>query len=203
MAVSAAAFVMSASAFAAVAVAIAATVAVASAAATATTATGEGVEGLLEFFVGGFVSIGDVALEVEFFASVNLVEVENDGAVFDFDDKTVEAHAVFVHEGDDVAGINGVVSEFAVDAEHVLADFDDAFGIVRAVALFDAEGEVEGVASVEFGNVALEGFEAHAEVGDELEGVFGGCLFEEFMDAGFVVGVEVVSDCDIAVGHIR
>ena len=182
---------MAATAFAAVATTVTATATFASATTTAATATGEGIEGLLEFVVGSFVGVGDAALEVEFLAGMNLVEVEDDSAVLDFDHEAVETHAFLVHERDDVAGIDGVVGKLAVDAEHLFAYFDDALRIVRAVGFVDTEGEVEGIAGVEFAYVLLEGFEGHAEVGDELEGIFGGSLFEEFMYAGVVVGVEV------------
>ena len=187
---------------AATATTVTATATFAAATTTTASATGEGVEGLLEFVVGSFVGVGDAALEVEFLTSVDLVEVEDDGAVLDFYDEAVETHAFLVHERDDVAGIDGVVGKLAVDGEHLFADFDDALGVVGAIAFLDAEGEVEFVTGVEVGYVLLEGFEGHAEVGDELEGILGGCLLEEFVDAGFVVGVEIVCYGDVTMGHI-
>ena len=80
-----------------------------------------------------------------------------------------------------------------------LGHVNDALLFVGAVALIDGEGEVERVAFVEVAHTLLKTVERHAEMGDELEGMCGGGLFELFVDAGFVVGVEGVGYGDVAV----
>ena len=181
----------SASAFLAVAFAAAVT----SAAATATTATaasGESIEGLLEFCVGGFASSDDLTFVVEGFAGVEFVEIEHYGILLYIVDEAIEAHAFFVDEGDDVAGVDGIVGKFTVNAEHLLADLNDALWVIRTIGFIYREREVEGVALVEISHVGFKGFEGHAEVRDKLEGVLLGSLFDEFVDAGFIVGIKVV-----------
>ena len=182
----------------ATAVVVAVLVVVVAATAAATFAR-EHIDGALDFGIGGGACRYDMSLVVKLLAGIERIEVDDHHFVFDIDHEAIEAVALFVDQGEHGAGIDGVFVEAAVDVEGRFGHFDDALLFVGAVAFIDGEGEVERVAFVEVAHTLLKTVERHAEMGDELEGMCGGGLFELFVDAGFVVGVEGVGYGDVAV----
>ena len=143
------------------------------------------------------------ALIVQLLAGVKVIEVDDHGVLLHIRDKAIEPHSLFVHQRDDIAGIDDVGSKLAVHYEILLSEFDDAVRVIRSVGLIHREGEVKLVALLQIAHARLETIESHAHIRDELEGVLLRGLFYQFMNASLIVGIEVVRYGDVAVCHVK
>ena len=100
---------------------------------------------------------------MERLACKRVVEVNDHFVFLDIGDEALEAVSIGIYQGDDVARIDGVFVEFAVNAEDGLVELDDVLLNVRAVCIVNREREVEIVAFVEFGDVVFKSVERYAE----------------------------------------
>lgn len=184
------------------AAAAASATAVAASAVAAATFACEALDGLGDFLVGSGAGGDDLSGVVERLAGIEVVAVQAYAVGAHLYDDGIEMIAVLIDEGDDVSLKNLILHEFAVHCKDALRHVDDALFHVGAIGLFGLESEVEGVALGERGDVLFKSVEGHAHIADELEGMFGGGLFEEFLLSFRIGGEEVVGYGDVFV-HIR
>lgn len=153
----------------------------------------------LNFLVSGIAHGYNLALEVEILAGERVVEVDDDGVVFELEHKALKAHAVGINQGQYGAGVNHVLVEAAVDGKCLLGQFDDVVLLVRAISLDNFQHKVESFAFGQGQYFAFKRVECNAKARDKLEGVFDGSLLNQFVNAFVVVGVQFVCYCYILV----
>ena len=143
---------------------------------------------------------------MEIASGQRVIQVEFHLVVSHIEHQSLKAHALFVNQGQDGAGIDLCFVETSVDVEHLFGHLDHVFLLVGAERLFHAEREIEAVARIEFCHLGLESRQCSRKAGDELEGVLLGSLFKDFVDALLVVRIELISHGDIAIFvfcHVR
>ena len=92
-----------------------------------------------------------------------MVEVNDHCLFLHLHDDAVEAVAVGVGQGNDIAGIDVFLVKASVNSEDLLVEFDDVLLHIGAVRLVHAEIEVKLIAFGEGDDVAFEGFEHGAK----------------------------------------
>lgn len=153
----------------------------------------------LNFLVSGIAHGYNLALEVEVLAGERVVEVDDDGVVFELEHKALKAHAVGINQGQYGAGVNHVLVEAAVDGKCFLGQFDDVVLLVWAISLVNFQHKVESFAFGQGQYFAFKRVECNAKARDKLEGVLDGSLLNQFVNAFVVVGVQFVCYCYILV----
>lgn len=133
-----------------------------------------------------------MSLEDEILSGKGMVEVYGHVVGVDGLYDAVKSCSVLIDEGYFSSGEDVVGVEVAVHAEGIARELDDVFFHVGAVGLVGGNGELELVVGFEVDYFLFEGFEDHAEAADELEGLVGGCAFDEVFLAVVFNGVEGV-----------
>ena len=157
------------------------------------------VDHALDFLGRGLTCRHHLAHIVEIASGQRVIQVEFHLVVSHIEHQSLKAHALFVDQGQDGAGIDLCFVETSVDVEHLFGHLDHVFLLVGAERLFHAEREIEAVARIEFCHLGLESRQCSRKAGDELEGVLLGSFFKDFVDALLVVRIELISHGDIAI----
>lgn len=153
----------------------------------------------LNFLVSGIAHGYNLALEVEVLAGERVVEVDDDGVVFELKHKALKAHAVCINQRQYGTGVNHVLVEAAVDGKCLLWQFDDVVLLVGAISLVNFQHKVESFAFGQGQYLVFKRVECNAKARDKLEGVLDGSLLDQFVNAFVVVGVQFVCYCYILV----
>lgn len=153
----------------------------------------------LNFLVSGIAHGYNLPLEVEILAGERVVEVDDNGVVFELKHKSLKAHAVGINQRQYGTGVNHVLVEAAVDGESLLGQFDDVVLLVGAISLVNFQHKVESFAFGQGQYIVFKRVECNAKARDKLEGVFDGSLLYQFVNTFVVVGVKFVCYCYILV----
>jgi hypothetical protein len=175
-------------------------------AATATAATAFARHHLDEagnFGISGFAGRNYAALEMEFFACQGMVKVDDYYFFLHFQNKTLEAIAVGIYEGDYGAFENNVLLETTVEHEGRFGKFDNVFLFVGTISFVHAEREIKLITCVEVLEFCFKRFERHTEFGDKLERMLHGSLFYEFVNTFCIICVKAVSHCNVLVHSVK
>ena len=132
--------------------------------------------------------------ELQRLSSQRMVGVDGDTVVLNFQHTGHEALVVLVHQGNDGTGVDVLVIEVVVDAEHLALHLVDTLLVVVAESLVGGQREVEGAARQQVDDATLKSIKRHAEATDKLEGVALLRLLLKVLVALGIDGVQLIAD---------
>ena len=177
---------------AAVATIVVAATAFAVVAMTAATA-GKMLHKVVDLCLCGVAILEDGALEVERLTSQRVVEVNLHFLFANFYDAAIEACTLLVLQGHDGIGIDVLVVEMAIDAEHLAVEVKHEFVVILAIALFLAQRDIEVLTLGGGNHLVFKLVEGKTKARNETEGALSGGLFDEFF-AVLAVHIQLVGN---------
>lgn len=147
----------------------------------------------MKFFLCGVADKLYLALEDDVLSGEGMVEVHDDILVIDFLDESHHAESVGSHHGYGVADLDNLVVKLAVDVEDFAIEGYDMFRVIWTESLFRCCGDLKSLAFAHSFKSLFQGLDytlGNSE--NDLFGIFGICLVNEFLAVGLVIGVKVV-----------